>query len=635
MNFNNEDFKNKKANQKQNKIEKASKSFNKQLEASERQQQQHEEAKAKAASEKMMLDLEKLVKEAAKQQKISDFKTKSAKKLVSTFRNRLPIDKHFNNKILNVFEANNRTPTKQITGRFSSINYRAMQQGKRSLKTLKNSLTHSLRLQKKDVLEWEDQLTEKNLYFYNNTIYKGDEFNDINQKIFDEIISDKETDLLNQDDIQNKKAIKRLSTSRANYRKKVLTIADDDAFKKVINMLENRSSKLKGNEDEKIALIINKAREMAYKRIENLNLSPAKAEQKKRNFENFINIRDKHIKARSEKRIFSSAQTCLIQESVFKIPHKNGDLSKIEAQEYMQVAQTWFKKAYPNHPVIFGAIHLDETADLSIRSGDNLHFFVNGKNFQTGEYDIRQAQIDFARKEQHRLNKIYDIDFNLDEDNGYRLTDKEMTLIGQIINLSFYTEMQNMLFRHNIALKFLNSTEKSSFEYIQACLQEQLPLSCRTQSRYQMKKEMTEQAQIGLEKTQRLSVKAKQDLRATNETIENKQKLKKELSSNILSKLSKIDLLNKEIESLTKAALKKINYWQRTIEINDIEVNKQFATKEAAEAIDKLNHVSPKVTDRIVKSAVKFESAKDNFIEERFKVSNQLIYKSQNKRNKL
>lgn len=626
MDFNNEDLRNKKANQQQKKIENASKAFNKNIEAGDRQQQQ-EEAKAKAASDKMMQDLEKLVKEAAKQQKISDFKTKSAQKLVSTFRNRLPIDKHFNNKILNAFKAKNKSPSKQITGRFNTVNYRAMQQGERSLQSFKNSLTHSLRLEKKDVLEWEDELTNDNLYFYNNKVYKGDEFNEVNQQIFNEIIADKEADILNQDDINNKNDVKKLSTSRTNYRKKVLEIADDEAFKKVINLLECKSNKLKDNDNEKIALVINKAREMAYKRIDKLNLSPAKAEQKKRNFENFIDIRDKHIKARTTKRVFETSQTCFIQESVFKIPHKNGDLSKIEAQEYMDVAQSFFKRVCPDHPVIFGAIHLDETADsttieevdqetgnitkkLKCRSGDNLHFYVDGKNSKTGEYDLRKAQIDFARKEQHRLKEIYGIDFNFNEDDGYKLNNQQKTIWGQIMQVSFYTEMQEMLFKHDIALKFLNSTEKSNFDYIQSCLQEHLPLSCRQNSRFNMKQEMINKAQ--------------------NE-INNKKERKKELNNDVVGLITDRNNLQSDINNLKnqrlEQALKRLQEWQQHIKNDDGTDggSSDFGTlkaKAASNAINSLNEEQPEVAEKVAQSAVYFEN--QNKIEKHLKVSNNL-----------
>ncbi|GGE91385.1 hypothetical protein [Pseudoalteromonas gelatinilytica] len=626
MDFNNEDLKNKKANQQQNKIENTSKSFNKKLEASERQQQ-HEEAKAKAASDKMMQDLENLVKEAAKQQKISDFKTKSAQKLISTFKNRLATDQYFNKTVLNAFKARGRTPEKQITGRYSSVNYRAMKEGERSLQSFINSLIHSLRLSKKDVLEWEDELTKDNLYFYNKTIYKGDEFNEVNQQIFDEIIADKEADILNKDDINNKNDVKKLSTSRTNYRKKVLEISDDEAFKKVINLLECKSNKLKENDNEKIALVIKKAREMAYKRIDKLNLSPAKAEQKKRNFENFIDIRDKHIKARTTKRVFETSQTCFIQESVFKIPHKNGDLSKIEAQEYMDVAQSFFKRVCPDHPVIFGAIHLDETADptmteevdqetanitkkLKCRSGDNLHFFVDGKNSKTGQYDLRKAQIDFARKEQHRLKKIYGIDFNFNEDGSYKLNNQQKTIWGQIMQVSFYTEMQKMLFKHDIALKFLNSTEKSNFDYIQSCLQEHLPLSCRQQSRWNMKQGMINKAQ--------------------NE-LDNKNERKKELNNDVVSLITDRNNIQADVDNLRnqrlEQALKRLHEWQNHIK-NDEETDGgssnfgKLKAKAAAKAINDLADEQPEVAKKVAQSAINFED--NNNIKDYFKVSNNL-----------
>ena len=621
------------ARKKQADLQKATADLNRKKDAADRQQLA-DEAQAKAASNKSMQELEKMVKDIAKQTNSSDFKTKSAKKLVSTFKNRMETDQYFNKKVLNDFKSRGKSPEKQITARFNSVNYRAMTEGDRSLVSLKNSLTHSLRLHKKDVLEWENELTKDNLYYHDGQVYTNEEFQQINQQIFDEIIADKEADLLNKDDIQNKKDVTKLSTSRSNYRKKVLSIAPaDPALKRAIDMLEKGDRKQKGLDDENVSNIIKKTREIAFKRIQELNLSEAKTKQKQSNVNKFFEIREKHIKARSTKRILDTAQTCLIQENVFKIPHKNADLSKIQAQEYMDVAQEWFNKVNPSHNVIFGAIHLDETADtttieevdpktgdtinkLKCRSGDNFHFFVDGKNSKTGEYDLRKAQIDFARKEQHRLNEIYGIEFDLDEDGDYRLTDKEMTLCGQIMQMSFYTEMQEKLFnKHDLALKFLNSTEKKSFDYLQACLEEQVPLSMRQNSRFQMKKAMTEQAE--------------KQLTNVNTQIGNKKTQKTELSSEILTMLGDKKEIAKDIKELKSQALdqalEKIDTWMKKIKKgNNSDAFTKHAASAAAKSIDKLAEEQPDIAEKVTKTAVTFENKQEKAIEEHLKVSNKV-----------
>lgn len=642
------------ARKKQADLQKATADINRKKDAADRQQLA-DEAQVKAASNKSMQELEKMIKDIAKQTNSSDFKTKSAKKLVSTFKNRMATDQYFNKKVLNDFKSRGRTPEKQITARFNSVNYRAMKEGDRSLVSLKNSLTHSLRLHKKDVLEWENELTKDNLYCHDGQVYTDEEFQQINQQIFDEIIADKEADLLNKDDIQNKKDVTKISTSRSNYRKKVLSIAPaDPALKRAIDMLEKGDRKQKGIDDENVSNIIKKTREIAFKRIQELNLSEAKTKQKQSNVNKFFEIREKHIKARSTKRILDTAQTCLIQENVFKIPHKNGDLSKIQAQEYMDVAQDWFKKVNPSHNVIFGAIHLDETADtttieevdsetgdttntLKCRSGDNLHFFVDGKNSKTGEYDLRKTQIDFARKEQHRLNEIYGIEFDLDEDGDYRLTDKEMTLCGQIMQMSFYTEMQEKLFnKHDLALKFLNSTEKKSFDYLQACLEEQIPLNMRQNSRYQMKKAMSEQAQQELEQTQGLTQEANIELTEVNTQIGNKKTQKTELSSEILSMLGDKDELTKDIKNLENKALEqaltKVDTWMKKIKNgSNSDGFTALSASAAVKAIDKLAESQPEIAEKVTKTAVTFEENQEKAIEEHLKVSNKLKNKKNEK----
>ena len=641
------------ARKKQADLQKATADINRKKDAADRKQLA-DETQAKAASNKSMQELEKMIKDIAKQTNSSDFKTKSAKKLVSTFKNRMATDQYFNKKVLNDFKSRGRTPEKQITARFNSVNYRAMKEGDRSLVSLKNSLTHSLRLHKKDVLEWENELTKDNLYCHDGQVYTDEEFQQINQQIFDEIIADKEADLLNKDDIQNKKDVTKLSTSRSNYRKKVLSIAPaDPALKRAIDMLEKGDRKQKGIDDENVSNIIKKTREIAFKRIQELNLSEAKTKQKQSNVNKFFEIREKHIKARSTKRTLDTAQTCLVQENVFKIPHKNKiDLSKIEAQEYIDVAQDWFKKVNPSHNVIFGAIHLDETADttkefdpvtgeetdkLACRSGDNFHFYVDGKNSKTGEYDLRKAQIDFARKEQHKLNEIYGIEFDLDEERDYRLTDKEMTLIGQIMQMSFYTAMQEKLFnKHDLALKFLNSTEKKSFDYLQSCIQEQMPLNMRQNSRFKMKKAMSEQAQQELEQTQGLTQEAKTELTEVNTQVDNKKTQKTELSSEILAMIGDKDELTKDIKNLENKALEqaliKVDTWMKKIKNgSNSDGFTALSASAAVKAIDKLAETQPKIATKVAKTAVTFEENQKEAIEEHLKVSNKL----KNKKNEI
>lgn len=437
---------------------------------------------------------EREIKQLLKDSGIKNYKTRSAQRILSNFKYRKSIDVGFNTKINNYFTKNNKS-FRKVIARFNTVNYKASTSGKQSLESFKNSIRHSLRIEQKDSLEWDNTLTKDNLYFCDNEIFTDEEFQKINKQLFNKIVADKESDILNETDIQHKKDVKKASDYRTNYKKKVLNIApNDEKLTKALNLLDKGKHRFKTN--EQLHHHIKKIRKYVLNHISKSDISDKKKDNQKKLFESYLKYRNEHTKIRSTDRKFKSKSTAFIQEATFKFIHKNGDLSEIDPALYIESTNAWYQRNFPNHKIIFGTVHNDEKIDVD-GAGINFHFFQDAKNSKTGIYDLREAQIEFVKKEQHRLNKLYNLDFDI-KSKGNQLKRHEMTEMGQILQVSFYHNLQLALIKanHNIALNFLNPTERKKFSYVLSCAEQHLPLSMRQNSRFNAFKQKNEELEL-------------------------------------------------------------------------------------------------------------------------------------------
>ncbi len=623
---------------KESELKKATADINRKKDAADRQSES-EKAASKAASKKMEMDVKKL----AQQADLGKLRSEKAKKLITNLRSRLPIDKAFNKAMSDVFKNMGKSPSKMTTARYQQLNYKAKGKGSESINALKTALLHVLRFenQKRDTLEWHDELLNQNIYYYEGEYYSHDEIEPIRQEIFDKIIDDKLADINNEDDIQNKKDVKKLSTYRSNYRSKILKLAPyDEVLKKAINSLESKANRLVGMEHPKVKAhtdkikkyldnLIDKKEEERYlsalKEDENAKPAPVKRiEARKKLFDTFISHREDHINALSFNRAVKRSDTAIVSEQNFKLPHANGSFD-ISGKEYLESMNSFFKKNFPNNKILTSVCHLDESlsTDPNRRTGDNIHLILELKNSQTNQYDWRLQQINFARKNQKMINEKYCLNFDIPEDTD-NLTKEQICHVGQLMQISFIQHMQDSIFtKKGCCIRFLNEQERSEHKYILSVLEQNKPLSQRTASRAAMFED-------------HIAKQQKED-KKLDKSITSKSEQKTELSSEIFGMLGEKNQLSKDIKNLENKALEqalnKVNTWMRNIKNNDNSSGFTALTASAAaKSIDKLSEEQPEIAKRVTKTAVAFEEDQEKAIEEHLKVSSKL--KNNNKKEK-
>ena len=92
-------------------------------------------------------------------------------------------------------------------------------------------------------------------------------------------------------------------------------------------------------------------------------------------------------------------ENCIfIQEGIFKIPHRwNIGSDLINTHEYMAFTQQFLKVHYPNYNIELIAVHDDERLK-EMTTGIHSHYFINGRNKVTGQYDLRRRQIEIVNQ---------------------------------------------------------------------------------------------------------------------------------------------------------------------------------------------------------------------------------------------
>lgn len=631
------------ANRKQKQIESATKSLNKQKDINEKIAQSEKEKAIRESNKES--DLTRKLKQVSKNIDTNNIQNLRARKIISNFKNRKSIDSAFNSKMSKLFTKKQIAVNKETTARMNIMHIKAKSKGKNSLNSLRTTMRHMLRIKgyKRQTEEWISEHSHMNLYFHNDKYYTHDEFLEIQNDVYDSIINEKEKDINNRADKRNKKDVKKYSDLRNSYKRKVLDIAkDDQKLTELIKKLESGDARELNSQHEVINKFLTAARNKAREIVKNSDMPDGRKLQKYKNIDTWIKHRDTHIKKKKYERVCHSERENVVSEVSLKIPHNNGNLG-ISQREYLDSVKTFFEdKPFLNsHNILVGCVHFDESKSLNLSSaeevtGANVHLVVDCKNNKTNRYSWRKSMIDFARSQQDELNKQFNMNFDI-QSKGYDLTEKEICHVGQLLQLSFYKHIQLDLFiKKNIKLKFVSEQDRNNSTYILACLEQELAIQDRISSRFNMqneeliknkekldniKQEMTEH-KAKLERSNKALEEANKEIERLQQQLSEKQTRKKELSTEILSKIRKKDLLDKDIDKLTQNAIQKLNYWQNTIQHNDTDNHKAYAVDEASKAISKLNDVSPEIGEKVAQSAVNFES--DNNIKEHLKVSNNL-----------
>lgn len=270
---------------------------------------------------------------------------------------------------------------KNTTMLWKRMNYSA-QQGRvkktAGLSQLKSSLNHSLRTVMKKELEFNQELSHRNLIIHNNKMIRLDSLTlEDRHSLVNEIIASVQHDVSTHDDLS------KLKDDRSKYAyklKKLLSKPDEpEELKKLITgVLEAQDSRLS-------PALVGQVDSIDVKR----------ANDKKKAIGTYIELHNKIVAAGSNS--LHKSKT-VVQECFFKFPARN-NISEVKPVDYLRIIHEFHKKYLPDYEIKACVFHGDEVLSQSqINNGVHPHIFISGKNSKTGKYDLVSSQLDLVNR---------------------------------------------------------------------------------------------------------------------------------------------------------------------------------------------------------------------------------------------
>ncbi len=234
-----------------------------------------------------------------------------------------------------------------------------------------HSLAHSLRIspptaaKKSKQLEWNHELLEKNVIWTNGQ-----------QSSLKEWSEEQRLELLYEIAPSPKKANQaKLQTQLRQYRKKVKTAVDSELKK--------------GNQAaaQFLQAVLDMDKYVPYSRIDAFaKLTMQRKKQRIKMLETYLNAHNQLCQK-------PPANNLYVQEGLFKIPHQWGiGTDVISLEEYVSFTSQFLMEYFPDYEVKAVIGHDDERS-VDVKTGAHAHYYLSGRNNQTGKYDLRKTQI--------------------------------------------------------------------------------------------------------------------------------------------------------------------------------------------------------------------------------------------------
>ncbi|HCE3407392.1 TPA: hypothetical protein NG605_004318 [Vibrio parahaemolyticus] len=175
-----------------------------------------------------------------------------------------------------------------------------------------------------------------------------------------------------------------------------------------------------------------------------------------------------------------SANNTVVQEGIFKIPHRwNVTSDDISLKDYVLTTKRFLDIYFPDHPIKAIVGHDDERNENE-KTGLHTHYFLSGKNLKTGKYDLRKRQIivvnEFLFKKGLK-DQLLPINKDLTRQQSRALGHYWQCLVQDFINVQ-------LLNSRNLHAEFTDETEKKTEQYQYMICQSKLPKSERDFNHY-------------------------------------------------------------------------------------------------------------------------------------------------------
>jgi hypothetical protein len=332
-----------------------------------------------------------------------------------------------------------------------------------------SSLMHSLRINttKTKTLEWQDEFADENLIWRDGKIKKLAHFSE-NDKL----------ELLHS--IAPPRKVSHKKKHQVNRRKYKLKL--NKAFESELSKGHENTVSLM---HELLAYDDNILIPVAYfEQLKSLDMTRKK--QRIKMIETYIKSHNALINS------VANENSVFLQEGLFKIPHRWGvGTDIIDKESYITIVRDFILKHFPEYQIEAIVCHHDERG-LEEDTGAHSHYFLNGKNNQSGSYDLHKTQI---RKVNEFIKQVGNVEDRLPQ--SAQLNRQQSKVFGEYFQRMFYGFVNERLLNpKGLVAKFADETERRSQQRREMNRQSRLPKGLRS---HNLLTRETEMAKIKLD----------------------------------------------------------------------------------------------------------------------------------------
>lgn len=407
---------------------------------------------------------------------------------------------------------------------------------------LKTSLQHSLRIIKKDELEFNEELINKNFVVFNGEVSN-----------MSKLTIEQRTEMLNSiyspilETKEDKKELVEVNSdlSKQAYKlKELIEKNESEDFTKFLQDLLNSDSHIETNSSE----LINS---MSVKRLN----------QKITAVDKYIALKNKSIELSDDTK-FSIKKT-VIQETFFKFP-VNQLVDNVKSIHYMSIINKFYKTYLPNYPVKLIVFHGDEvTNEEELNVGVHPHIFIDGKNSKTGKYDIINDEFKLINRylKSQGKEEITERKFSDAQKLGtvyqeiiYKFVNSELKNFGYDLTVEVLPDTPEKKIRNKLIKK---DTSKPKIQRVYNSINKGIEDLNNINSSLEINRVNKEK--LDTEITEILATQ--EELSTTNKSLLNQNlRLRNNISANIETSNqleNKVKILNKDANSLEKSIIDK------------------------------------------------------------------------------
>ncbi|MCX4121832.1 hypothetical protein ORU18_22335 [Vibrio parahaemolyticus] len=299
-----------------------------------------------------------------------------------------------------------------------------------------------------------------------------------------------------------------------------------------------------------------------------------------------------------------SANSTFVQEGIFKIPHQWEVTSDdISLREYVLATKQFLESHFPEHPIKAIVGHDDERSEHE-KTGLHTHYFLDGKNQKTGEYDLRKSQILVVNEylaKTRREDELLPVNKDLTRHQSRAFGHYWQCLVQDFMNT-------HLLNPNKLHAEFSDETEKKTEQYQYMIRQGKLPKSQRDFS-YQTRLIDKLNLEIQVLKNERQDESTQ--LNAISTTLE-------ELAENLKAKafeLEQLELQKHQLHQDLQEAAHRYIYLEECFEEKDAKLNhvEMLLAEKEAQFVDIDNRTKQQMKEIILGAYMLMQSKHKKF----------------------